>query len=120
MPAWVAGKKDHRLTQREIQQLTRRYQLLVEGLSRLGSISQGSVMHQPPGAWRWTRKVKAKTVSVALSAAQAAAIKQALSNQRHLDEVIDEMREITQKLILGTIPGVRRRSESKTSKSRLS
>jgi hypothetical protein len=106
-------KDPDRLTPRETQQLTRRYQVLVERLARAGSISQGSVMPAPPGAWRWTRKVNAKTVSVALSAAQAALMQQAIANQRALDEVIDEMREITQKLILHATPGVSRRPRSK-------
>ena len=106
-------KDPSRLTPRETQQLTQRYQLLAARLSRLDSISQGSVMPAPPGAWRWTRKVKAKTVSVALSAAQAALMKQAIANQRALDEVIDEMRAITQKLILHATPGVSCRPRSK-------
>lgn len=106
-------KDPSRLTPRQTQQLTQRYQALVERLARTALISQGSVMPAPPGAWRWTRKVKAKTVSVALSAAQAALMKEAIANQRALDEVIDEMREITQKLILHAIPGVSRRPRSK-------
>jgi hypothetical protein len=107
-------KKDpRRLTPQKNQRLSQRYQELAERLSRVGSISQGSVMHAPPGAWRWTRKVKAKTVSVALSAAQAELMKQAIANQRDLDGVIDEMREITQQLILGATPGVPRRPRSK-------
>lgn len=113
--------KDPRsLTPRETQQLTRRYQALAERLSRVGSISQGSVMHAPPGAWRWTRKIKAKTVSVALSSVQAELMKQAIANQRALDEVIAEMREITQQLILRATPGVARRPRSKAPKPRLS
>jgi hypothetical protein len=50
---------------------------------------------------------------VALSAAQAALMQQAIANQRALDEVIAEMREITQKLILHATPGVSRRPRSK-------
>jgi cytochrome P450 len=106
-------KESRHLTPRETQRLTQRYQELAERLARVGAISQGSVMHAPPGAWRWTRKVKAKTVSVALSAGQAELMKQAIANQRELDAVIDEMREITQQLILGTTPDVPRRPRSK-------
>ena len=106
-------KDPSRLTPRQTQQLTQRYQELVERLARTGAISQGSVMPAPPGAWRWTRKVHAKTVSVALSAAQAALMKEAIANQRALDQVIDEMREITQKLILHATPDVSRRPQSK-------
>ncbi|MBA2724936.1 MAG: hypothetical protein H0U53_03005 [Actinobacteria bacterium] len=102
------SKECSHLTPREIQRLTRRYQALAKRLAQVGSLSQGSVMHVPPGAWRWTRKVKAKTVTVALSAPQAERMKAAISNQRDLDAVIDEMREITQQFILGETPGVPR------------
>jgi predicted flavoprotein YhiN len=73
--------------------------------SQLGSfeaLSQGSVMYQAPRAWRWTRKVGGKTVSLGLKPGQAERMKQAIANQRALNEMIDEMREITQKLILET------------------
>jgi len=57
-------------------------------------------MPQPPNAWRWTRKVRAKTVTRGLSASKAALMKEAIDNQRAIDLIIDEMRLITQKLIL--------------------
>ncbi len=57
-------------------------------------------MPQPPRAWRWTRKVRGKTVSVGLSPEKAHKMKEAIANHRNLDKIIDEMREITQKLIL--------------------
>lgn len=90
----------------EIRRLRRRYQALCKKLGGFGSLSQGSVMHEPPGAWRWTRKVAGKTVSRGLSAQQAVLIKTAIANQRAMDEIIDEMRAITQKLIVeaGTPP----------------
>ncbi len=59
-------------------------------------------MPQPPSAWRWTRKVRGKTVSLGLSPEKAQKMKQAIANHRALDKIIDEMREITQKLILET------------------
>jgi len=71
-------------------------------------------MPQPPRAWRWTRKVCGKTVSLGLTSGKAEKMKQAIANHRALDKIIDEMREITQKLILETpeiapIPGARNR-----------
>ena len=59
-------------------------------------------MPNPPGAWRWTRKVRGKTVSLGLSTARAQKMKQAIANHRALDAIIDELREISQKLILHT------------------
>ena len=68
--------------------------------SFLTLLSQGSVMPQPPSAWRWTRKVSGKTVSRGLSAEQADLMKQAITNQRKMDAIIDEMRNLSQKIIL--------------------
>lgn len=64
------------------------------------SLSQGSVMPQPPRAWSWTRKVAGKTVTRGLSPEKARQMKQAIANHRNLEKIIHEMREITQKLIL--------------------
>lgn len=57
-------------------------------------------MPQPPSAWRWTRKVYAKTVTRGLTHEKAQKMKEAIANHRALDKIIDEMREITQKIIL--------------------
>ena len=90
------------LAAEEIRRLRQRYRALAARMSRFDSLSQGSVMPQPPNSWRWTRKVRAKTVSRGLSPTQAALMRQAIANQRQLDEIIDELREITQKIILAT------------------
>lgn len=57
-------------------------------------------MPRPPRAWRWTRKVAGKTVSLGLTPGKAGKMQQAIANRRAMDKIIDEMREITQKLIL--------------------
>jgi hypothetical protein len=88
------------LTPAQIQPLQRRYRELASQLGGFDSISQGSVMPQPPNAWRWTRKVSGKTITVGLVPAKAQQMKQAIANHRKLDKIIIEMREITQKLIL--------------------
>jgi len=75
----------------------------------LGTDQQGSVAFQAPGSWRWTFKIKGKTACVALSEEQATQMSQAIDNHKRLEELIREMREITQTLILETVPGVRRR-----------
>ena len=59
-------------------------------------------MSQSPTAWSWTRKVRGKTVTRGLSSEKAHQMKQAIANHRGMDKIIDEMREITQKLILET------------------
>lgn len=94
-------KKTH-LTPPKIRQLEARYRELSLQIGSFESLSQGSVMPQPPRAWRWTRKVDGKTVSLGLPPEKAEKMKRAIANQRALDKIIDEMREITQKLILET------------------
>jgi hypothetical protein len=89
--------------------LSRRYATLQKSLVSIGPVSQGSVAFQPPGSWRWTFKVKGKTACVALSEEQATQMTQAIENHKKLEEIVREMREITQTLILETVPGVRRR-----------
>jgi hypothetical protein len=84
----------------EIKKLNQRCQELAKELGSFTLLSQGSVMAQPPSAWRWTRKVSGKTVSRGLSAEQAVLMKQAISNQRKMDAIIDEMRNLSQKIIL--------------------
>jgi hypothetical protein len=107
--------KPRLLTSRQIASLQARYQRLQAELASLGWISQGSVTSLRPGTWRWTRKVKAKTVTVALSAHQAPGFRQAIANHRRLETLIDQMRAISQKFLLESIPGPRRRNPPKSS-----
>ncbi len=95
------------LTPKEIRSLEARYRTLTSRLGSFGSLSQGSVMHTPPGAWRWTRKVNGKTVSLGLSSVKAERMKQAIANDRTLGKIIAELREISQKLILNSPETVR-------------
>ena len=88
------------MSEDEIKKLTQRCQELAKELGSFTLLSQGSVMAQPPSAWRWTRKVSGKTVSRGLSAEQAVLMKQAITNQRKMDAIIDEMRNLSQKIIL--------------------
>ena len=108
------------LTQPEIRRLETRYRTLAAQIAGLESISQGSVMPHPPRAWRWTRKVDGKTVSRGLTPARAEKMKQAIANQRTLDQIIDEMREITQKLIMLSPETLPSRTLKNRPKSRLS
>jgi hypothetical protein len=98
----VKAVKKTRLTPYKIRQLEARYRALASRTGSFEALSQGSVMPQPPRAWRWTRKVSGKTVSLGLTPGKAEKMKQAIANQRALDKIIDEMREITQKLVLET------------------
>ena len=93
----------------QVAALRRRFQQCQQALGALDWLSEGSVTQVPPGRWRWTRKVRAKTVTVALSAAQAAAFQSAIANHRRLEALIREMRALSQTYLLQAIPGPPRR-----------
>lgn len=89
------------------------YRQLQLRLARLGFVSQGSVLERSPGQqgsrYIWTRKVKAKTVTVALSAEQYHWLRQAVANQRKLDRIIQQMQTLSRQILFETVPDVIRR-----------
>ena len=89
------------------------YARLGARLSRLGWISHGYVQDRGPGAggpcYQWTRKVKAKTVSVALSAEQYQALKKAIANWREAQDILQHMQALSREVIFETLPGPPRR-----------
>ncbi len=89
------------------------YRKLQHQLARLGYLSQGSVFKRGPGQqgsrYVWTRKVKAKTVTVALSQEQYDWLQQAVANQRKLEQIIRQMQTLSRQTLFETIPGVTRR-----------
>ena len=89
--------------------LQHRYQSLTKQLGDLSWISQGSVMNDRASAWRWTRKLNAKTVTVALSPAQAALYQKAIAEHRKLEAILREMRQLSQRVLL---PPKRARAEA--------
>jgi hypothetical protein len=82
-------------------------------LSKVGWISQGYAQDRGPGAggpcYQWTRKVKAKTVSVALSKEQYEALQQAIENWREVQETLRQMQALSRQIIFETLPGPPRR-----------
>lgn len=90
-----------------------RYRQLQRRLARLGYLSQGSVFERGPGQqgsrYVWTRKVKAKTVTVALSPEQYRWLLQAVANQRQLEKIIRQMQTLSRQTLFEFIPGVARR-----------
>jgi virulence-associated protein VapD len=89
------------------------YRQLQRQLSRLGYVSQGSVFERAPGQqgsrYIWTRKVRAKTVTVALSQEQYLWLKQAVANQRKLEEIVHQMQTLSRQILFENVPGVVRR-----------
>ena len=92
------------------QKLERQFQSLKDKFADLGWLTQGSVVPNHPGHWRWTRKVKAKTVSVSLSPEQADLFKEAVSNHRKLESIISKMRLISQEILLNSAPEIRKKT----------
>ncbi len=89
------------------------YARLRARLPQVGWLSQGYVQDRGPGAggpcFQWTRKVKGKTVSVALSAEQYQALKQAIENWRELQAILQRMQMLSREVIFGTLPNPPRR-----------
>src|SRR5664280_2367841 len=90
-----------------------RFDQLRKSLARTQWISQGYVQDRGPGAggpcYQWTRKVKGKTVSVALSKEQFEALRQAIENWRQLQATLQQMQGLSRQLIFGTLPDTHRR-----------
>jgi len=97
----------------ELKKLEAQYGCLRAGLADVGWISQGYVQDRGPGAggpcYQWTRKVKGKTVSVALSKEQYEALRQAIDNWRKLQAALQQMQALSRQMIFATLPDTRRR-----------
>lgn len=91
----------------------RQYQQLLQHLSRTGWISEGYAQNRGPGAggpcFQWTRKVKGKTVSVALSQEQFEAMQQAIENWKKTKKIIKRMQQLSREEIFTTLPGTKRK-----------
>jgi virulence-associated protein VapD len=89
------------------------YRQLQRQLAKVGYVSQGSVFERAPGQqgsrYVWTRKVRAKTVTVALSQEQYHWLKQAVANQRKLERIVEQMQALSRQVLFETVPGVVRR-----------
>ncbi len=97
----------------KVAALRAQFERCKQEIGDLDWLSEGSVSENHPGTWRWTRKVRAKTVTVALSAAQAEAFAKAIANHRRLETLIQEMRAFSQQYLLEAIAGPPRRGPRK-------
>jgi len=89
------------------------YAQLRRRLSGLSWISQGYVQDRGPGAggpcYQWTRKVKGKTVSVALSKEQFEWLRTAITEWRQLQATLKEMQRLSRQVLFETVPHPPRR-----------
>ena len=89
------------------------YQALLQELSGVGWISEGYAQNRGPGAggpcFQWTRKVKGKTVSVALSEEQFEALAKAIETWQKTKQILKRMQQLSREEIFTTLPGTKRR-----------
>ena len=92
---------------RELTRWQTDYARLRAALGHVGWISEGYVQDRGPGAggpcYQWTRKVRGKTVSVALSKEQYDWLKEAIANWRRLQQTIKEMQRLSRQVLFATV-----------------
>lgn len=92
-----------------------RYAQARERLGKIGWISEGYVQNRGPGAggpcYQWTRKVKGKTVSVALSKEQFEWLQAAIAHWREAQRTLKEMQRLSRQVLFETVPHPRRRKK---------
>ena len=97
----------------KLKDIENRYQTLVEQLGETSWISEGYVQDRGPGAggpkYQWTRKVKGKTVSVALSQEQFEWLRAAIEDWKTVQKILREMQMLSRQVLFTTIPEPHRR-----------
>ena len=84
-------------------------------LASTGWISEGYVQDRGASggspAYPWTRKVKGKTVCVALSKEQYEWLKQAIANWREVQKTLRQMQRLSREELFDSVPGPQRRKK---------
>ena len=91
----------------------KQFEKLARQLASTGWISEGYAQNRGPGAggpcFQWTRKVKGKTLSVALSPEQFEALDKAIQNWRLAQAILKEMQRLSREEIFTELPSTKRR-----------
>ena len=91
------------------------YARLQAPLAKVGWISEGYVQDRGPGAggpcYQWTRKVRGKTVSVALSREQYEWLRTAIVNWRQVQRTLKQMQRLSRQVLFATVPDPPRRKK---------
>ena len=89
------------------------YQALLQQLAGIGWISEGYAQNRGRGAggpcFQWTRKVKGKTVSVALSEEQFNALAKAIATWQKTKKIIQRLQQLSREEIFTSLPGTKRK-----------
>ena len=99
---------------KQLERFPPEYQQLRQCLGQTGWIALGSLLERnQPGQggprYQWSRRVGAKTVTVALSAEQFAWLKRAIANQRAVWDDLLRMQRLTAEYMLQNLPHPSRR-----------
>ena len=85
------------------------YRQLQRQLARLGYVSQGSVFERGPGQqgsrYVWTRKVRAKTVTVALFPGTIPVAQASGGQPTELEHIVEQMQTLSRQILFENIPG---------------
>jgi hypothetical protein len=90
------------------------YRALRQRLAQMGWLALGSLIERGlPGQggprYQWSRRVGAKTVTLALSREQFEWLQAAVTNQREVWEILQEMQKLTAQYMLENLPNPPRR-----------
>ena len=111
-----------------IEKMKARYARLTARLTKLGPVLQGSISErtierpdpkQPKKKkvygpyYQWTFKRNGKTATVNLTASQSKVYQRAIDNHRKLEEITQEMRTLSLKIMEATTTGVAKRKMNK-------
>jgi len=86
-----------------------REQLAQTGWVALGSVVERGLPGQGGPRYQWTRRVRQKTVTVALSREQFEWITQAIQNNRKAWEILEKMHQLSLEYMWKTLPSTTRR-----------
>jgi len=110
------------------ENMKKRYERLSARVAKLGPVLQGTITERTisradprkPGEqktygpyYQWTFKRDGKTATVNLSASQAKVYQRAINNHRKLEEITQEMRELSLQILEATTTGVVKRKPNK-------
>ena len=98
-----------------LAQAQREYARLAQRLGATGWISEGYVQDRGPGAggpcYQWTRKVRGKTVSVALSREQYQWLREAIDQWRQVQATLRQMQRLSRQVLFASVPHPPRRKK---------
>jgi len=91
------------------------YQLLRQRLAQVSWMSEGYVQDRGAGAgcsrYQWTRKIKSKTVNVALSPEQFEWLGAAIAQLRQVQATLKQMQRLSRQVLFSTVPEPPRRKK---------